>query len=131
MKSFIKAKRSLGRTVLKEDCILFAELVGIDLEGKNAEKVDSRLTLMIAVGLLNRTFNLEEDLAAVIGQDWSFHKQMEIGQTLYVKYGLFRKEKTEKPIYIVEVSLHTEDGVIGEGHWTLLLNREIEVEVNV
>lgn len=131
MKSFMKAERPLGRTVLKGDCILFAELMGITLEGENDDKVDSRLTLMIAVGLLNRTFNLEADLIAVIGQDWSFHKQMKVGNTLYVMHELSREEKKVKPVYIVKVTLHTEDGIIGVGKWTILLNREIEVDVNV
>ncbi|MCW1927381.1 hotdog family protein [Bhargavaea beijingensis] len=131
MKEFIKNPKPPGRTLLKQDMMLFRELLGDQLPETRESLIDPRLTMMISIGLLNRTFDLESDLVAVLGQEWLFERNAQAGETLNIQYNIQKHKSSRKPVYLVKITLLGNGEVIGNGQWSLLLKRELEENVNV
>ncbi|WP_277585314.1 hypothetical protein [Psychrobacillus antarcticus] len=124
---FIKQPNTvISRTLYETDFVLFRTL----LDSGNLEKTlfaDNRQLVMLAIGILNRTLNLEEFLVAVVGQKWKFHRKVEIGETLSVAYQI-QENKTlgnKRYIYDIKIELIVEEHVVATGIWGVMLNNKV------
>lgn len=82
---------------------------------------------MLAIGILNRTLNLEKFLVAVVGQKWKFNRKVEIGETLSVAYQI-QENKTlgnKRYIYDIKIDLIVEELVVATGIWEVMLNSKV------
>ena len=124
---FIKQPNtSISRTVYEADIILFRTL--LNQGGQKEEKfVNPRLLVMMAIGILNRTFNLEEYLVAVIGQRWNFKRLLEVGETISTRYQIHKNINfsDRKYIYDIKIELIGDGEVVAEGIWEIMLKYKI------
>lgn len=121
MNFIIHDSHRIARTIFEEDCKLFATIFRGTVEEK---KVDQRLLIMITTGLLNRSFNLEDYLVAVLGQEWVFINPVSVGQTLSCEYSI-KILKHEKNIYQIQIQLYADLEIVANGIWTVMLNQSI------
>lgn len=125
--NFIKLPNTtIGRTLYETDIVLFQTL----LDSKSLEKnmfADNRLLVMLAIGILNRTLNLEEFLVAVVSQKWKFHRKVGIGDTLSVAYQIQGNKDfcNNKFIYDIKIELIVEEHVVAAGIWGIMLNSKL------
>lgn len=107
------------------DIILFQTLLGN--ENSETPFADNRQLVMLAIGILNRTLNLEKFLVAVVGQKWKFNRKVEIGETLSVAYQI-QENKTlgnKRYIYDIKIDLIVEELVVATGIWEVMLNSKV------
>lgn len=128
MTFFKKIESSIQRTVFEADELLFRQLMnnGVSRE-KDSKFADRRLIVMIAIGLLNRTLNLEDYLLAVVGQRWRFTKNVQFGETLSVIPKLFELNE-KRLIYNIEIQIISNNELVAEGDWRIMLKYKPEGE---
>lgn len=121
MAFFKEINDSIQRTVFETDELLFRQLMnnGVSRE-KDSKYADRRLIVMIAIGLLNRTLNLEDNLLAVVGQRWQFTRRVQFGETLTVIPELFELNE-KKLIYRIEIQIISNNELVAEGDWRIML----------
>lgn len=117
---------TISRTLYETDIILFRTLLG----NENLQKslfADNRQLVMLAIGILNRTFNLEEFLVAVVGQKWKFQRKVKIGETLSVAYQVQENKKigNKRYIYDIKIDLIVEENIVAAGIWGIMLNSKL------
>lgn len=117
---------TISRTLYETDIVLFRTLSG----NGNLEKVlfaDNRQLVMLAIGILNRTFNLEEFLVAVVAQKWKFHRKVKIGETLSVAYQILENKTfgNKRYIYDIKIDLIVEENIVAAGIWGIMLNSKL------
>lgn len=115
---------NIGRTIYQTDDLLFQTLLNKE-DPKESRIVDQRLLVMVAIGILNRKFNLEEFLIAVIGQKWRFKRAVEIGETLSVNYEIHENANSKRFIYDIKIEVTTIDETVAEGVWQIMLNKKL------
>ncbi|MEK5214283.1 hypothetical protein [Psychrobacillus sp. FSL H8-0487] len=125
--NFIKQPNTtISRTLYQTDIILFQKLLGNE-SSEEAQFSDNRQLVMLAIGILNRTLNLEGFLVAVVGQKWKFYGKVMIGETLSVTYQV-QENKTfgnKRYIYDIKIDLIVEEHVVAEGIWGIMLNSKL------
>lgn len=122
--SFInQVKTPIHRTIYKTDVELFQTLLNKQ-KSNLIYYVDNRQLVMVAIGILNRTFNLEDYLIAVVGQKWRFNKSVKIGETISLDYQILANNNlTEKGyIYDIHIELLADEHLVAEGIWSIMLN---------
>ncbi|NME06957.1 hypothetical protein [Psychrobacillus sp. BL-248-WT-3] len=124
--SFIKQLITpIERTIFQTDVALFHSLLS-DEKLKSIDYVDNRLLVMVGIGILNRTINLEDYLVAVVSQKWKFNKQVEIGETISLKYCIhFDKQIKKRYVYDIHIELFADNQTVAEGIWGVMLNNKI------
>lgn len=99
-----QVKTPIHRTIYKTDVELFQMMLN---EQKSNLKyyIDNRQLVMVAIGILNRTFNLEDYLVAVVGQNWRFRKGVKVGETISVDYQICENNTlTKKVVSMIFIS---------------------------
>jgi len=125
--NFIKQLNiTIGRTLYETDIVLFRTL----LDSKSLEKyefADNRQLVMLAIGILNRTLNLEGFLVAVVAQKWEFHREVSIGDTLSVAYQIQENKdfSNNRFIYDIKIDLIVEENLVAAGVWGIMLNSKL------
>lgn len=117
---------TISRTLYETDIALFRTLSG----NGNLEKAlfaDNRQLVMLAIGILNRTFNLEEFLVAVVAQKWKFYRKVKIGETLSVAYQILENKTfgNKRYKYDIKIDLIVEENIVGAGIWGIMLNSKL------
>lgn len=121
MTFYFQPSGTVGRTIFETDCLLFSEMFN---SKTNLKDVDRRLLIMITTGLLNRSLNLEKYLVAALGQDWTFLKPVQVGQTIHCKYKI-SLIKEEKKVYQIHIELFADQIIVANGIWTVMFNQFI------
>ena len=123
--NFIKQSTTISRTLYQTDIILFQTLLGN--ENSETPFADNRQLVMLAIGILNRTLNLEKFLVAVVGQKRKFNRKVKIGETLSAAYQI-QENKTlgnKRYIYDIKIDLIVEELVVATGIWEVMLNSKV------
>ncbi|MBD7943276.1 MULTISPECIES: hypothetical protein [Psychrobacillus] len=121
-----QVKTPIHRTIYKTDVELFQMMLN---EQKSNLKyyIDNRQLVMVAIGILNRTFNLEDYLVAVVGQNWRFRKGVKVGETISVDYQICENNTLTKKscIYDIHIEVLADDHPVAEGIWSIMLNSKL------
>lgn len=121
-----QVKTPIHRTIYKTDVELFQMMLN---EQKSNLKyyIDNRQLVMVAIGILNRTFNLEDYLVAVVGQNWRFRKGVKVGETISVDYQICENNTLTKKscIYDIHIEVLADDYPVAEGIWSIMLNSKL------
>lgn len=121
-----QVKTPIQRTIYKTDVELFQMMLN---EQKSNLKyyIDNRQLVMVAIGILNRTFNLEDYLVAVVGQNWRFRKGVKVGETISVDYQICENNTLTKKscIYDIHIEVLADDHPVAEGIWSIMLNSKL------
>ncbi|MEK3979063.1 hypothetical protein MKY37_08170 [Psychrobacillus sp. FSL K6-2836] len=125
--NFIKQPNTpISRTLYETDRFLFQKLLNDETPQKN-DWIDNRQVVMVAIGILNRTLDLDTFLVAVVGQKWRFNRQVKIGESLSVAYQILDNKSfsNKRFLYDIKMELFVGEEVIAAGIWEIMLNSKL------
>ncbi|QUG40204.1 hypothetical protein KD050_12905 [Psychrobacillus sp. INOP01] len=125
--NFIKQPNTpISRTLYETDRFLFQKLLNDETPQKN-DWIDNRQVVMVAIGILNRTLDLDTFLVAVVGQKWRFNRHVKIGESLSVAYQILDNKSfsNKRFLYDIKMELFVGEEVIAAGIWEIMLNSKL------